>query len=384
MAASATDPDLAPFVGAVHLGQSILAVRRDAQPQLAYLTAMEREEAARTGLSLLSPERLELEQVRAQCSDAGGFWPEVLGRVLRTAGLETGRLGLAGRFPAGAVHYACSELTGGSRSFVPAHELLRELRQQKTRDESTEIRRVSAALVEAFSSVASLLAAAEEKGGRLTLEGAPLTVGHLRGEIQRVFASAGLEQPEGNIVAMGADAGVPHSQGASTRVVEPHAALVVDLFPKGRLFGDCTRTFCVGEPPADLARAHKAVHRALVEAEDGARPGTRGFDLQSRTCDLLEAEGYATARSHPGTTRGYVHGLGHGVGLELHELPSFRSRPGRTGQLHEGDVFTLEPGLYDPDAGWGVRLEDLCTLGSSGLEVLTPLPYELDPSAWPT
>ena len=68
----------------------------------------------------------------------------------------------------------------------------------------------------------------------------------------------------------------------------------------------------------------------------------------------------------------------------MHELPHFRAA-GRDGDgtIERGDVFTLEPGLYDPEAGWAVRLEDLCRLGARGLENLTPLPYDLDPRAWP-
>ena len=90
-----------------------------------------------------------------------------------------------------------------------------------------------------------------------------------------------------------------------------------------------------------------------------------------------------TQLSDPGTTTGYVHGLGHGVGFEVHELPHFRSvGPSATAPSQRGDVFTLEPGLYDPSAGWAVRLEDLVYLGGRGLENLTPLPYDLDPRAW--
>ena len=81
--------------------------------------------------------------------------------------------------------------------------------------------------------------------------------------------------------------------------------------------------------------------------------------------------------------RGYVHGLGHGVGYELHELPSFRRSAGDAeGTFETGDLFTLEPGLYDPEGGWGVRLEDLCRLAPAGVENLTPAPYALDPRAW--
>jgi len=157
---------------------------------------------------------------------------------------------------------------------------------------------------------------------------------------------------------------------------------VIDLYPRGRLFADCTRTFCVGEPKEAFVRGHQAVRQALLLAHRLARPGVRGWDIQEAVCAHLGDAGYPTPISEPGTTRGYVHNLGHGVGFELHEFPTFKKASGGEGVLREGDVFTLEPGLYEPEDGWGVRLEDLVYLGPDGLENLTPLPYDLDPKAW--
>jgi len=175
---------------------------------------------------------------------------------------------------------------------------------------------------------------------------------------------------------------VPHSAGADERVLRAGEPLVVDLYPKAALFADCTRTFCVGEAPEALVRAHAAVQETLQAAHVEAVAGARGWDLQESACARLATHGWPTPISDPGTTRGYVHGLGHGVGFELHEYPSFRRHAGAEGTLGVGDVFTLEPGLYDPEAAFGVRLEDLVTLGAEGPVNLTPLPYELDPRAW--
>jgi Xaa-Pro aminopeptidase len=122
---------------------------------------------------------------------------------------------------------------------------------------------------------------------------------------------------------------------------------------------------------------------ALALAREMAAPMARGWDLQAAVCRQFESAGYATPLNHPGTQTGYVHNLGHGVGYELHELPVFRHVAGAEGVLAPGDVFTLEPGLYDPAGGYGVRLEDLFHLGAGGAEILTPLPYDLDPRAWP-
>jgi Xaa-Pro aminopeptidase len=97
---------------------------------------------------------------------------------------------------------------------------------------------------------------------------------------------------------------------------------------------------------------------------------------------VIGERGWPTPASHPDTLRGYVHNLGHGVGHELHELPSFRKESGLEGMLAAGDVFTLEPGIYEPEAGWAGRGEDLYRLGGDGLERLTELPRDLDPGAY--
>jgi Xaa-Pro aminopeptidase len=175
---------------------------------------------------------------------------------------------------------------------------------------------------------------------------------------------------------------VPHSRGDDARVLRAGESLIVDLFPRGSVWADCTRTLCAGPPPPALAAAHEAVCAAQAAVAAAAAPGLRAWDLQLVACRVIGERGWPTPISDPDTTRGYVHNLGHGVGFELQEYPSFRKETGAEGLLATGDVFTLEPGLYDPDAGWAVRVEDLMHLGADGPEVLTPLPYELDPRGW--
>ena len=297
--------------------------------------------------------------------------------------MPPGRLAVAGRPGAGVLLAAQRALAEAGWELADGAALVRRLRKRKSRAELVEARRVAAATLAAFERVAELLAAATERGGELWLAGERLAAGRLRGEVAALLAGHGLQQPEGNIVAAGADSGVPHTRGADDRVLRPGESLVVDLFPRGRLFADCTRTFCVGEPPEALAAAHAAVFAALAAAYRDAGPGVAGWDLQRRTCAGFAEAGYPTVLEDPETVRGYVHGLGHGVGYELHELPSFRrAADPAEGALEPGDLFTLEPGLYDPAAGWGVRLEDLCVLGPAGVESLTPAPYSLDPRAW--
>jgi Xaa-Pro aminopeptidase len=384
LATSARDPDLAPFTGDVHVHGSFLLARRGEEPRLGYLTPMERDEAAATGLALLTPEELDVARWARQGAAEEETLAGVLEQALLLAGVAPGaRIALAGHHGAGLVAAVVERLRASEWSFVPGHHLLLELRKRKTAREIATIERAAAGTVEAFRAVARLLAAAESRDGGLWLEGERLRVGRLRREVATVCLAHGLDQPQGNILAAGSGAGVPHTAGADDHLLAPGEALVVDLFPRGGgLFADCTRTFCVGEAPVALRGAHAAVLEALLAAHATAVAGARGWDLQEQTCELLGAHGHPTPLSHPGTTRGYVHGLGHGVGYELHEYPSFRRHAGDEGVLASGDVITLEPGLYEPEQGWGVRLEDLVVLGDDGPRNLTPLPYALDPRAW--
>lgn len=357
------------------------------EPRLGFFTPMERGEAAATGLALLDPEALGIPRWTEEGLEPPDLLAAAVGLGLQLAGLDparTPRIALAGHGPAGVVHGACVRLARAGWQLVPGNDLALLLRKPKSAVDLAGIREAAAGATAAVRAVAGLLAGSGARDGELWLGGERLRVARLREEAFRVLAAHGLEQPEGNILAPAEEGAMPHSTGTQERVLRPGESLVVDLFPRGCLFADVTRTFCVGEPPEALARAHAAVREALERAHRAAAPRRRGWTIQEEVCERLEAEGYPTPISHPNTTRGYVHGLGHGVGYQLHEYPSFKKRAGEEGVLAQGDVFTLEPGLYDPEGGWAVRLEDLVHLPDDGvgLENLTPLPYDLDPGAW--
>jgi Xaa-Pro aminopeptidase len=385
LAPSADDTDLAPFLSRpVHLGECLLILPKGGEPQLAYMTAMERGEAAATGLLPLTPEALEISRLSSEYSEPSAFLARVAARALALSGVAPGRVALAGHGAAGTIQGMCALLAAQGWTWVPGNSLVLTSRKRKQLAELAGIRQAAEATCEAMRAVARLLAAAEDVTGQLRLAGDPLTVARLRSEVARVFALHGCEQPRGNILAPGEEGAVPHSSGTPERVLRAGEPLVVDLYPRGPrgLFADCTRTFCVGEPPEAFARAHAAVRGAVEEACRRAVPGVRGWDLQETVCARFAEAGYPTPISTPGTPRGYVHNLGHGVGFELHELPTFKKAADAGGVLRAGDVFTIEPGLYEPAEGWGVRLEDLVYLQASGVENLTPLPYDFDPRAW--
>ncbi|MEM9292765.1 MAG: M24 family metallopeptidase [Acidobacteriota bacterium] len=390
VADAAQDVDLAPFVGEAHLRRSFLLAPRVGEPRLGFASPMEREEAAATGWALLTPEELGAPQLRLRHPRAADQLAGMLNQAFLLTGLRAGTVALAGHAGGGEIYEACRQLEASGFAFVDGGELVRRLRKRKGAADLTAARHSAAGAVAAFRRVAAVLAgSAPGADGELNFASELLTVARLRREIAAVLAGLGLSQPDGNIVAPGGEGAVPHNAGSDERVLRRGESLIVDLYPKGAtLYADCTRTFCVGEPPPELAQAHGAVLDALRLAHREAKPGKSGHLVDDSVCELLEERGYATLRTDPDAVEGYVHRLGHGVGLELHEYPAFAAGLGPAGALELGDLITLEPGLYRPSRedseGWGVRLEDLVYLAAEGSENLTPLPYDLDPRAWQT
>lgn len=383
VARTSRDPYLARFAGPVKLGPAFVLAPRGAAVRLGYLNPMDRDGAAVSGLRLLTPEALDVVRWARETESASGRLAHVLSRAFHLCEMAPGRVALAGRWSAGEALEACELLAREGWSFVAGERVVLLLRRTKSANELAEMRRVAGGTMAAFHRVAELLAAAEAIAGELWLGGERLRVARLTREIAGVLAEHQLEQPEGGICAPGREGTVPHNCGTPERVLRPHESLVVDLYPRGGLFVDASRTFCVGEPPEALARAHAHVREAIDLARHRAAPGRRGWSLQEAVCEHLGGAGYPTPIADRTITRGYVHGLGHGVGLAVHEVPYFKEEyQGPEAFLEEGDVFTLEPGLYEPEAGWAVRLEDLYWLGPGGTESLLPMPYEMDPRAW--
>ncbi|MXX60645.1 MAG: aminopeptidase P family protein [Holophagales bacterium] len=385
LAGSSRDPDLAPFVGGARLGEACV-VAHGGGVWLVYFTSMEREEAARAeagGVELIHPADFGMEALRREGKTSGEILAAAVNSAFERAGTEAGRVVLAGRPPAGSVLALARALEEGGRQPISGRSLMLALRRRKTEREIKGIAAAARATMAAFRSVAEALAESSvREEEELWLGEERSTVARVKALAAQVFAAHGLEQPESSIVAPAEEGATGHSTGTPERVLRAGESIVVDLFPRGRLFADCTRTFCVGEPPEGLVRAHGLVLEALDTSLEAVRPGVRGWTLHERVCRLFENEGFAVPDKNPGTQTGYFHLLGHGVGYELHELPSFRKTGPGTGEFAAGDVVTIEPGLYDPDAGWGVRLEDLVVVTEDGMTNLTPLPYDLDPRAW--
>ena len=258
-------------------------------------------------------------------------------------------------------------------------DLFDDRRRAKTEAQLAGMRRAQRAAEAAMDACRELLRRAEIRGDELLLDGEPLTVERVKADLNVVFATHDTTADE-YIVAPGPQGAVGHEMGFGP--IRPSTPLVVDIFPRDNasaVYTDMTRTFVVGDVPEDVREWHRLCKEALDAAVAEIRAGVEARSIFDLTCDIFEAAGEPTQRTKPrGETLrdGFFHGLGHGVGLEVHEAPRLGHMAEK--KLVAGDVVTVEPGLYRAGYG-GVRLEDIVLVTESGAEVLTSYPYDLEP-----
>ena len=198
--------------------------------------------------------------------------------------------------------------------------------------------------------------------GAIIYAGEVLTSERLRAEIDGELLRGGV-LPTGTICAGGSQAACPHDVGSG--VLHAGAPIVMDVFPRSMTsgyWGDLTRTMVKGRAPQVVKRAYDAVLEAREHAKTLIRPGAIPEDIHRAAAGILEKHGFTTGRGDAGDF-GFFHGLGHGVGLEIHEAPRLSLR-NRT-PLKGGEIITVEPGLYYPEWG-GIRLEDMVYVERSG------------------
>jgi len=263
-------------------------------------------------------------------------------------------------------------------ALTPDYEYFAERRRVKNEVELEGIRKAQRGTEAAMAAAREMLRGAEASNGTLMLDGQPLTSERIKSRLVEVFNEHNLVADE-FIVAHGGQAAAGHDMGSGA--IAPGEAVVVDLFPRDRetgCYADMTRTYVVGDVPEELSDYHKHVYEALQRSLEAVKPGAEGNAVYRLVCDVFHEAGYPTQLSkQPGEvlSSGFFHGLGHGVGLEVHEPPWLSRDPSR---LVAGDVITLEPGLYREGYG-GVRLEDLVLVTDDGAENLTDFPYDLKP-----
>jgi Xaa-Pro aminopeptidase len=234
-------------------------------------------------------------------------------------------------------------------------------RRVKTPVELAGIRRAQRAAEAGMAAGEALIRGAGQEGGRLRVDGGALTAEEVRAAIRDACAGAGAPAPPTIMVVSALTASGGHDPGSGP--LPAGLPITIDLWPRDEQSGcwaDMTRTFVAGALTDEVAVLRDVVREALEAARAAARPGVSGGALYDVAAAVVERAGHPTQRTRePGQTlqHGFYFGLGHGVGLEVHEPPRLGLASDET--LVAGDVVAIEPGIEGLDGIGGVRYEDL-------------------------
>lgn len=330
---------------------------------------MERDEAAATGLATRLIHDFGYDRIFKSAPNPVAGYAEFLDVVLRELGASSS-IAIVGNLPFPLYLGIAEGLESrGWHVWRGANDLVQLARKRKESWEIAAIRSAGERTEQVVDRVRQVLRASTIADDHLLVDNRPLTLGDLKRLVSSEISRLGMLEDHDTILSQGRDAGIPHSRGDASARVRPSVPIVLDIFPADRetgYFFDLTRTFCVGPIPEELARIHADVLEAFELARREMHAGTLASSYQNLVCDFFEQRGYPTTRSHPATLEGYVHSLGHGVGLDVHEKPFFGLSPTNLDEIEPGDIVTIEPGLYFPDRELGVRIEDTLVVNEDG------------------
>ncbi len=264
----------------------------------------------------------------------------------RCAATSVSRLGIEGRSMTVAEHARLAGALGGDVELVASEDVVEHARRVKDDEERELIRRAQAATDAAFT-------------GLLDRFALGVSEGWIARELERLMLEAGADGLAFDpIVAFGENAAEPHHEPGH-RVLEEGDVIKLDM---GALVdgyhADMTRTIAFGQPAVELQKIHDIVRQAQQAAIDVVRAGVTGVEVDAAARSVIDEAGYGER---------FVHGVGHGVGLEIHEQPWLGTTQGN--ELPEGAVVTIEPGIYLPGIG-GVRIEDMVEVRDDGCAVV--------------
>jgi Xaa-Pro aminopeptidase len=261
----------------------------------------------------------------------------------------------------------------------PRTDIYQRRRRIKTPQEVEWITATENAGMAALQKAIDVIAAAEIRDGILWRDGRKLSSRDLIYTVESHLLENGMTT-EDSICCGGPESADPHR--TSSDVIRAGLPIVLDIYPfdkQTRYWGDMTRTVVRGTPPPEVEHMWEAVLEAQQAGLDTVKPGANGRDVHYACCDVFKAHGYGSlARPYRDieSDARFIHGTGHGLGLEIHEFPRINESDI---VLEVGDVVTVEPGLYDPRLG-GIRIEDLVVVTETGCRNLTTLPktFRLD------
>lgn len=382
------NPSMYYFVGGGHVSGAMLIKKVGAEPVLFY-NDMERDEAAKSGLKTVSYSEYPASDFMEQADGDASLGTALrFKKILADHGLAGGRIALFGKIELSQVFGIVMKLM----QVMPEARFIGEsgsdstiLRAMETKDdvEVARIRKMGAVTTTVVKLVQEYLTSCDVREDEVLVkeDGSPLTIGDVKGKIALWLAERDAVDVEGLIFAIGRDAGIPHSVGESTDLMKLGQTIVFDIFPAekgGGYFYDFTRTWSLGYATPEAQAMYDQVHEVYNKVVENLDLNASFIEYQRMTCEYFESKGHKTPLSQDAPLEGYVHSLGHGVGLNIHERPSSRlTDNGSDNILKPGVVITIEPGLYYPDKGMGFRIEDSYWVRPDGnVELLAEYPYD--------
>lgn len=381
------NPSMVYMTGGGHVSDAVL-IKKQGEAAVIHCGDMEREEAARSGLKVIPYSTYPWKKLLEQAGGNNALMSALrLKMMLEDNGVKKGRVGVYGTTDFGSTLAVFDHL----RPMLPEIQFIGETHDasvfmiaQETKDETEveHIRKMGRITTSVVGRVADYLTSCEVREDEVLLndDGAPVTIGAMKSKINLWLAELGAENPEGTIFAIGRDAGIPHSSGTDTDLLRLGQTIVFDIYPcetGGGYFFDFTRTWSLGYATPEAQKLYnevKAVYEKVVENLDLNTPFS---NYQRLVCEEFEKNGHQTPLNTQAPINGYVHSLGHGLGLNVHERPWSGLTASDDNLLKPGVVMTIEPGLYYPDRGMGVRIEDSYWVRPDGkMEILADYPYD--------
>lgn len=367
-----------------HLENALVVKRRNGPMTLIH-GAMERDNATATGLALVNRDTTynAYEMLKKHDGDRLAARVDTIFQVIGDQQLH-GRLGVYGMVDAGeafAVLTRLQQLVDGELVGEYGDTLFTLARQTKDNVEIAEMAEAGRLTCQVVAETQEFIQSCQVRNEVvLRRDGEPLTIGDVKAFIRQRQMQHGLREDHGCIFSQGRDAAVPHNAGDSAIPLHLGQSIIFDIFPMraSGYFHDMTRTWSLGYATDEVMQAWEQCKTIFDRVLADLAVGKPCRDFQVMTCEFFEQHGHKTPLNHPGTQEGYVHGLGHGLGLDIHEEPRLSHATGNDTLLQPGHVFSVEPGLYYQDRGYGVRIEDTVALTETGeLINLTNYPYDL-------
>ncbi len=367
------NPTMQYMVNGADISGGWVIKKRGEEPTLLH-ASMERDGAKASGLATVSFNKYDHMNTIRETGDQLTASVELYRRIFASLGVS-GKVGFYGNGDQGRTWRLLNALNAQLEDIEVYGDydvtLIDAARGTKDADEAERIRKIGKRTCEIVSRTVEFMKSHQVKDNALVqTDGTPLTIGRVHEEIGRLIAEQRLENPKGFIFSIGRDAGVPHSSGRPDDVIELGKTIVFDIYPceaGGGYFFDMTRTFCLGYASPEVEKSYQDVYDCVEKIIAAYKVGTETRCYQQMTCEFFESRGHPTVASDSKTESGYVvHSLGHGLGLAVHEEPYFWDVRTNTTVLEPGHIFTIEPGLYYPERGYGIRIEDVIWIAPDG------------------